>query len=64
MKDQSTILRRPGLLKGLLLSFAAVVAVASTGVANAQNGAKTAVEAAKKICAGKTITIVWEAGLQ
>jgi len=64
MKDQSTILRRPGLLKGLLLSIATAVAVASAGVAGAQNGAKTAVEAAKKICAGKTITIVWEAGLQ
>ena len=64
MKDQSTILRRPGLLKGLLLSIATAVAVASAGGAGAQNGAKTAVEAAKKICAGKTITIVWEAGLQ
>jgi multiple sugar transport system substrate-binding protein len=64
MKGQSTILRRPGLLKGLLLSIATVVAIASAGVAGAQNGAKTAVEAAKKICSGKTITIVWEAGLQ
>src|SRR6266481_4182017 len=64
MRDQSTLLRRPGLLKGLLLSIATAVAVASAGVAGAENGAKTAVEAAKKICAGKTITIVWEAGLQ
>ena len=30
----------------------------------AQSAAQRAVDAAKKICAGKTITIVWEAGLQ
>ena len=64
MKDHSTVLRRLGLRKGLLLSIVAAVAVASAGVASAQSAAKTAVEAAKKICAGKTITIVWEAGLQ
>ena len=33
------------------------------GVAGAQS-AQRAVDAAKKICSGKTITIVWEAGLQ
>jgi len=44
--------------------LAAVSALALPGIASAQSGAKTAVEAAKKICAGKTITIVWEAGLQ
>jgi multiple sugar transport system substrate-binding protein len=48
----------------LLLTIATATAFAWTGVANAQNAAKTAVEAAKKICSGKTITIVWEAGLQ
>jgi len=35
-----------------------------TGAAAAQSAAQRAVDAAKKGCAGKTITIVWEAGLQ
>jgi multiple sugar transport system substrate-binding protein len=48
----------------LLLTIATATALAWTGIASAQNAAKTAVEAAKKICSGKTITIVWEAGLQ
>jgi multiple sugar transport system substrate-binding protein len=34
------------------------------GAAAAQSAAQRAADAAKKICAGKTITIVWEAGLQ
>jgi multiple sugar transport system substrate-binding protein len=33
-------------------------------MAQAQSAAQKAVDAAKKICNGKTITIVWEAGLQ
>src|SRR5262245_11584987 len=45
----------------LAVTFATLFSV---GVAHAQSAAKTAVDAAKKICAGKTITIVWEAGLQ
>ena len=64
MKDHSLILRRPGLLRGLLLSLVAASAFAWAGAASAQSAAQKAVEAAKKICSGKTITIVWEAGLQ
>ena len=64
MKDQSLVLRRLGLPRGLFLTIVSVLALAWTGVAGAQSAAKTAVEAAKKICNGKTITIVWEAGLQ
>jgi multiple sugar transport system substrate-binding protein len=64
MKDHSVVLRRPGLRKSLLLSIVTASALALSGAAMAQSAAKIAVEAAKKICAGKTITIVWEAGLQ
>jgi multiple sugar transport system substrate-binding protein len=64
MKDLSRVLRRLGLLRGLLLSLVAASAVAWAGAASAQGAAQKAVEAAKKICNGKTITIVWEAGLQ
>ena len=64
MKDQSCVLRRPGLLRSLLLSLVTVSAFGWAGVAGAQSAAQKAVEAAKKICNGKTITIVWEAGLQ
>ncbi len=64
MKVDSSVLRRPGLSRRLLLTIATATALAWTGAASAQNAAKTAVEAAKKICNGKTITIVWEAGLQ
>ena len=64
MKDHSIVLRRLGLSRGLLLTLAAATALAWTSSVSAQNAAKTAVEAAKKICNGKTITIVWEAGLQ
>jgi len=48
-------------------SFLALFALATltfSGLASAQSAAQRAVDAAKKICAGKTITIVWEAGLQ
>jgi multiple sugar transport system substrate-binding protein len=64
MKDLSRVLRRLGLLRGLLLSLVAASALAWAGAAGAQGAAQKAVEAAKKICNGKTITIVWEAGLQ
>ena len=47
-----------------LLPVIAVSAMALAGPALAQSAAQRAVDAAKKICAGKTITIVWEAGLQ
>jgi multiple sugar transport system substrate-binding protein len=61
MKNRSRGLRRPAWLAGVLV---AAMTFAVSGVAGAQSAAKTAVDAAKKICAGKTITIVWEAGLQ
>jgi multiple sugar transport system substrate-binding protein len=48
---------------GILASVVAAGALAA-GAASAQSAAQKAVDAAKKICAGKTITIVWEAGLQ
>src|SRR5690242_1265963 len=51
--------------KGLRAGFViAAMTLVSAGVAHAQSAAKTAADAAKKLCAGKTITIVWEAGLQ
>src|SRR3954454_5075240 len=64
MKDQSRGLRRLALLRPLLVSLVAASALAWAGAASAQSAAQKAVEAAKKICNGKTITIVWEAGLQ
>jgi len=45
------------------LILAGIISFAS-GIANAQSAAQKAVDAAKKMCNGKTITIVWEAGLQ
>jgi len=57
--------RRPlAALRRALLPALAVTALAVSGAANAQSAAQRAVDAAKKICSGKTITIVWEAGLQ
>jgi multiple sugar transport system substrate-binding protein len=47
-----------------MLPALAITAMAWSGAAGAQSAAQRAVDAAKKICAGKTITIVWEAGLQ
>ncbi len=49
------------------LKFALPTAIAlamSSGGASAQSAAQRAVDAAKKMCNGQTITIVWEAGLQ
>ena len=40
------------------------VLLLTSGIVNAQSAAQKAVDAAKKMCNGKTITIVWEAGLQ
>ena len=51
-------------LKSALLAAIAVASIAFAGSAAAQSAAQRAVDAAKKICAGKTINIVWEAGLQ
>ena len=47
-----------------LLPALAIAALVASGPVAAQSAAQRAVDAAKKICAGKTITIVWEAGLQ
>ena len=46
-----------------LTALASALLLAS-GSVNAQSAAQRAVDAAKKMCNGKTITIVWEAGLQ
>jgi len=51
-------------LRRALLPALAATALAWSGGASAQSAAQRAVDAAKKICSGKTITIVWEAGLQ
>ena len=57
-------LRRPSLNKGSFLALLAIASLVWSGGTAAQSAAQRAVDAAKKICAGKTITIVWEAGLQ
>src|SRR5215212_8489296 len=46
------------------LALFALISLGFAGLAHAQSAAQRAVDAAKKICAGKTINIVWEAGLQ
>jgi multiple sugar transport system substrate-binding protein len=51
-------------LRGAALCAAVVTACVWSAAASAQSAAQRAVDAAKKICAGKTVTIVWEAGLQ
>ncbi len=56
--------RMLAVLRRAVLPALAVTALAWSGIASAQSAAQKAVDAAKKICAGKTITIVWEAGLQ
>ncbi|MEO8628369.1 MAG: sugar ABC transporter substrate-binding protein [Betaproteobacteria bacterium] len=48
----------------LVVAAIAATALLASGTAAAQSAAQTAVDAAKKICTDKTITIVWEAGLQ
>ena len=50
--------------KRALLLALTFTSLAGSGAASAQSAAQRAADAAKKICAGKTITIVWEAGLQ
>ncbi len=65
MGRQAPIRRASGWARiGCLALLGAFACLGSTGVANAESAAQRAVDAAKKICAGKTITIVWEAGLQ
>jgi len=64
MGNSFPFLRRPSLLNGSFLAALAVATLVWSGGASAQSAAQRAVDAAKKICAGRTITIVWEAGLQ
>src|SRR6476620_407851 len=59
-----SFIRRPSLSKGSFLALLALATLAWSEGAAAQSAAQRAADAAKKICAGKTITIVWEAGLQ
>src|SRR5882672_6245725 len=47
-----------------LVAVLTVSGLAWASGASAQSAAQRAVDAAKKSCAGKTVTIVWEAGLQ
>jgi multiple sugar transport system substrate-binding protein len=58
------IVRPLAAVKRALLPTLAIAALAASGSVLAQSAAQRAVDAAKKICTGKTITIVWEAGLQ
>lgn len=65
MGMNASIVRRPGsLTRFASYSLLALASLSFAGMAQAQSAAQKAVDAAKKICNGKTITIVWEAGLQ
>lgn len=64
MSQASKRLRPIAAVKRALLPALAATAMAWSGLAGAESAAQRAVDAAKKICSGKTITIVWEAGLQ
>jgi multiple sugar transport system substrate-binding protein len=63
MRTHASIFRGASLARSSLALFA-LLSLASAGLAQAQSAAQRAVDAAKKICTGKTVTIVWEAGLQ
>jgi len=64
MFQAQTGLRTAKALRLALLLAITITTALWTGAAAAQSAAQRAVDAAKKGCAGKTITIVWEAGLQ
>src|SRR5215813_864709 len=65
MRTNASMVRCPGaVFKASSLALFVLVGLAFAGLASAQSAAQRAVDAAKKICSGKTITIVWEAGLQ
>ncbi len=64
MKVQSTSRSLSGLLSGAVVSAVAALALGTAQPVFAASAAQVAVDAAKKICKGQTITIVWEAGLQ
>ncbi len=56
--------RMAAAFRHVLFPAIAAASMAFTGAAQAQSAAQRAVDAAKPLCKGKTITIVWEAGLQ
>ena len=64
MGNSFPVLRGPVSIKASFLAVLATATLICSSGASAQSAAQTAVDAAKKICAGKTVTIVWEAGLQ
>ena len=64
MSEIHSVMQRLRRVASVLLPALSLAALATSGPAHAQSAAQRAVDAAKKICAGKTITIVWEAGLQ
>src|SRR4030095_7300724 len=64
MKQQTDIRHRTLSIRILAIALLAAATAVWPEAASAQSAAQIAVDAAKPICAGKTITIVWEAGLQ
>ncbi len=65
MSDVSSLRRMAAAVRFALLPIAATGMLLGSGGASAASAAQAAVDAAKPLCAGgKTITIVWEAGLQ
>lgn len=50
--------------KSVAATMVAMTLALASGAASAESAAQRAVDAAKKICNGKTINVVWEAGLQ
>ena len=64
MKQQAPIRHLTLSIRILAIALLAAATAVWPEAASAQSAAQRAVDAAKKICAGKTITIVWEAGLQ
>ena len=64
MTQDSPGLRSAAAFHRTFLVALAIITALWAGAVSAQSAAQRAVDAAKKICAGKTITIVWEAGLQ
>src|SRR5690348_17036088 len=55
---------RNSLSRDVLVTIVMAAVSMWTAAAAAESAADTAIHAAKKICSGRTITIVWEAGLQ
>ena len=64
MTDVFPVARALAALRRASTPLLAGTALVLSSTAFAQSAAQRAVDAAKPLCAGKTITIVWEAGLQ